>query len=43
MSIAAPATTRFASLDPTESRSVSMPIPVYLQSAMGSNGRSKAA
>ena len=29
-------------LEPTESRSVSMPIPVYLQSAMGSNGRSKA-
>ena len=42
MSSAAPATTTLASRGPIESRSVSIAIPVYLQSAMGSNGRSKA-
>ena len=40
MSSAAPATTTLAQR--IESRSVSIAIPVYLQSAMGSNGRSKA-
>ena len=35
MRIDTPATATYASLDPTESRRVSIPIPVYLQSAIG--------
>ena len=42
MSSATPISARLASVRPTESRRVSMPMDVYRQSSMGLNGRSKA-